>query len=186
MVVVAAKTTVVTATVDGGAPPCCSRRRRCRGNLGEMRMCVREGEERHIQRARKEGQRGAVATATSIVLRRLPTTSTKNSSGREKLSLPMLDRACCGGVLRGMWRKEEGIEGRCPFIFSVRCTLHRARARQMERAVAFHWRGEAVLLRSGRGAVVLEGRKRREREGNARQEGVASVCGVFDKMPAGW
>jgi hypothetical protein len=62
MVVVAAKTTVVTATVDGGAPPCCSRRRRCRGNLGEMGMCV-----------------------------------TKNSSGREKLSLPMLDRACCGG-----------------------------------------------------------------------------------------
>jgi hypothetical protein len=68
----------------------------------------------------------------------------------------------------------------------VQCTVHRSRARQRERAVAFYWRGEAVLLRCGRGAVVLEGHRRREREGNARQGGVTSVCGVFDKMPAGW
>ena len=50
-----------------------------------------------------------------------------------------------------------------------------------EGAAATDWRRRAVPLRSGRSAVILEGRRRREREGDGRRGQVTSTRQLLDE-----
>jgi hypothetical protein len=78
---------------------------------------------------------------------------------------------------------KRGEEERAGALFNKAARVHGAPRSCVggEGAAVTDWRRRAVPLRSGRAAVILEGRRRREREGDGRRGQVTSTRQLLDE-----